>query len=235
MHIQQLIDQLCATYVERSETIEPLVAVVIARRHAVLIGPLGTAKSSLVRDLAAGLGGLRFFSWLLTEFSVPEELFGPLDIAALEQGQYRRSFDQAQDRLTAGKLPEAELAFIDEVFKVSPAILNTLLSVMQERLFYNDGQPTPVPPVSLIETSMRRHRDFDEASSGPPTRYPPASKNWRPCGTASRCGSRWATSRSLATSYECSRARQATWPRSSAASTWRQRRRQQRRSRWRGR
>lgn len=145
MHTQQLIDQLCATYVERSETIEPLVAAVIARRHAVLIGPPGTAKSSLVRDLAAGLGGLRFFSWLLTEFSVPEELFGPLDISALEQGQYRR--------LTAGKLPEAELAFIDEVFKAGPAILNTLLSVMQERLFYNDGQPTPVPLVSLIGAS----------------------------------------------------------------------------------
>jgi len=145
MQMQQLIDQLCATYVERSETIEPLVAAVIARRHAVLIGPPGTAKSSLVRDLAAGLGGLRFFSWLLTEFSVPEELFGPLDISALEQGQYRR--------LTAGKLPEAELAFIDEVFKAGPAILNTLLSVMQERLFYNDGQPTPVPLVSLIGAS----------------------------------------------------------------------------------
>jgi len=143
--MQQLIDQLCATYVERSETIEPLVAAVIARRHAVLIGPPGTAKSSLVRDLAAGLGGLRFFSWLLTEFSVPEELFGPLDISALEQGQYRR--------LTAGKLPEAELAFIDEVFKAGPAILNTLLSVMQERLFYNDGQPTPVPLISLIGAS----------------------------------------------------------------------------------
>jgi len=145
MQMQQLIDQLCATYVERSETIEPLVAAVIARRHAVLIGPPGTAKSSLVRDLAAGLGGLRFFSWLLTEFSVPEELFGPLDISALEQGQYRR--------LTAGKLPEAELAFIDEVFKAGPAILNTLLSVMQERLFYNDGQPTPVPLISLIGAS----------------------------------------------------------------------------------
>jgi len=145
MQMQQLIDQLCATYVERREVIEPLVAAVIARRHAVLIGPPGTAKSSLVRDLAAGLGGLRFFSWLLTEFSVPEELFGPLDISALEQGQYRR--------LTAGKLPKAELAFIDEIFKAGPAILNTLLSVMQERLFYNDGQPTPVPLVSLIGAS----------------------------------------------------------------------------------
>ncbi|MDY7079263.1 MAG: AAA family ATPase [Chloroflexota bacterium] len=145
MQVQQLINQLSTTYVERSETIEPLVAAVIARRHVVLIGPPGTAKSSLVRDLAAGLGGLRFFSWLLTEFSVPEELFGPLDISALEQGQYRR--------LTAGKLPNAELAFIDEVFKAGPAILNTLLSVMQERLFYNDGQPTPVPLVSLIGAS----------------------------------------------------------------------------------
>ena len=143
--MQLLIDQLATEYVERHEVIEALVAAVIARRHVVLIGPPGTAKSSLIRDLAAGLGGLQFFSWLLTEFSVPEELFGPLDISALEQGQYRR--------LTGGKLPDAELAFIDEVFKAGPAILNTLLSVMQERLFYNDGQPTPVPLISLIGAS----------------------------------------------------------------------------------
>jgi len=143
--MQNLIDHLAQNYVERRDTIEALVAAVLARRHVALIGPPGTAKSSLVRDLASGLGDLRFFSWLLTEFSVPEELFGPLNIAALEQGQYRR--------LTANKLPEAELAFIDEVFKAGPAILNTLLSLMQERLFYNDGQPTQTPLISLIGAS----------------------------------------------------------------------------------
>jgi MoxR-like ATPase len=143
--MQNLIDHLSATYVERNEVVQMLVAAVIARRHAVLVGPPGTAKSALIRDLAAGLGDLTFFSWLLTEFSVPEELFGPLDIAALGQGQYRR--------LTAGKLPGAEIAFLDEVFKAGPAILNTLLSMMQERLFFNNGQPTPCPLISLIGAS----------------------------------------------------------------------------------
>ena len=141
----QLIDKLSASYVERRETIEALVAAIIARRHVALIGPPGTAKSALIRDLAAGLGDLEYFSWLLTEFSVPEELFGPLDISALEHGQYRR--------LTQGKLPEAELTFIDEVFKAGPAILNTMLSLMQERLFYNNGTPTKTPLVSLIGAS----------------------------------------------------------------------------------
>ena len=141
----QLIDRLSASYVERRETIEALVAAIIARRHVALIGPPGTAKSALIRDLAAGLGDLEYFSWLLTEFSVPEELFGPLDISALEHGQYRR--------LTQGKIPEAELAFIDEVFKAGPAILNTMLSLMQERLFYNNGTPTNAPLVSLIGAS----------------------------------------------------------------------------------
>ena len=141
----RLIEDLCASYVERRETIEALVAAIIARRHVALIGPPGTAKSSLIRDLAAGLGDMTYFSWLLTEFSVPEELFGPLDISALERGEYRR--------LTGGKLPEAELAFIDEVFKAGPAILNTMLSLMQERLFYNNGAPTKTPLVSLIGAS----------------------------------------------------------------------------------
>jgi MoxR-like ATPase len=151
---EQLIDHLSTVYVERRETVAALAASVIARRHVVLVGPPGTAKSSLIRDLAAGMGGLRFFSWLLTEFSVPEELFGPLDIAALEKGQYRR--------LTAGKLPEAELAFVDEVFKAGPAILNTFLSVMQERLFYNDSQPIQCPLVSLIGASNETPADKQE-------------------------------------------------------------------------
>ncbi len=141
----QLIDKLSASYVERREIIETLVAAIIARRHVALIGPPGTAKSALIRDLAAGLGDLEYFSWLLTEFSVPEELFGPLDISALEQGEYRR--------ITRGKIPGAELAFIDEVFKAGPAILNTMLSLMQERLFYNNGTPTRTPLVSLIGAS----------------------------------------------------------------------------------
>ncbi len=141
----RLIDDLSVSYVERRETIEALVGAIIAGRHVALIGPPGTAKSSLIRDLAAGLGDLRYFSWLLTEFSVPEELFGPLDISALERGEYRR--------LTGGKLPEAELAFIDEVFKAGPAILNTMLSLMQERLFYNNGTPTKTPLISLIGAS----------------------------------------------------------------------------------
>lgn len=136
-----LIDRLSDIYVERREVITAIVAAIIARCHVALIGPPGTAKSSLVRALAAGLGDLNFFSWQLTEFSVPDELFGPLDIVAFEGGHYCRR--------TAGKLPEADLAFLDEVFKAGPAILNTLLSIMQERLFHDDP-PRQCPLISII-------------------------------------------------------------------------------------
>ena len=143
--MKQLIDSLNAAYVERDEAVAMLVTAVIAGRHAVLIGPPGTAKSALVRGLAAALG-LKSFSWLLTEFSTPEELFGPPDVAAMvDQGVYRR--------ITTGKLPEAEIAFLDEVFKAGPAILNTLLSIMQERIFYNNGCPMQCPLISLIGAS----------------------------------------------------------------------------------
>jgi MoxR-like ATPase len=170
----RVVEAVDGAYVERHEIVTALVACVIARHHAVLIGPTGTAKTSLIRDLAAGLGGLRFFSWQLTEFSVPEELFGPIDVAAMADQteplfRVLSAFFDLKDpvvaeriaqgltgcyrRITTGKLPEAELAFVDEVFKAGPAILNTLLSIMQERLFYNDGRPTPVPLISLIGAS----------------------------------------------------------------------------------
>lgn len=131
-------------FVEREEVIDLMFVAVGAREHLLLLGPPGTAKSQMVRTLAAGLG-LSYFERLLTAFSGPEELFGPVDITALEQGRYRR--------VTAGKLPEAEVAFIDEVFKANAAILNSLLTIMNERLHHNDGQVERVPLQVLFGAS----------------------------------------------------------------------------------
>ena len=129
---------------ERREVIDGSLAAVLAGEHVLLLGPPGTAKSALVRALAQAFGGT-YFERLLTKFSTPEELFGPISIRALEQDRFAR--------VTAGKLPEAEFAFVDEVFKASSAALNTLLTILNERVFHNDGPPVPVPLVSLFGAS----------------------------------------------------------------------------------
>lgn len=138
------VKKICDMFVERADAVEVLLLAVLARQHVVLLGPPGTAKTALIRTFARAVD-LRVFSWQLTRFSTPEELFGPVDVAALERGQYRR--------VTAGKLPEAELVYLDEIFKANSAILNALLSAMQERIFYNDGQPAPISLISLIGAS----------------------------------------------------------------------------------
>ncbi|MBC7107028.1 MAG: AAA family ATPase [Firmicutes bacterium] len=143
--LEKVRDYLNARFLEREEVIDGLLVALVARQHAVLLGPPGTAKSELIGELAACFTGARCFRWLLTRFSTPEEVFGPVSLAALEEGSYRR--------VTAGKLPEAEVAFIDEIFKASSAILNTLLAVMNERIFHNDGQPVEVPLISLFAAS----------------------------------------------------------------------------------
>ncbi|MEW5935842.1 MAG: AAA family ATPase, partial [Bacillota bacterium] len=146
---------LQSRFFERAEVVRGCLLALLAREHVLLLGPPGTAKSQLVNELAACLG-LRYFSWLLTRFSTPEELFGPVSLRALQEDRYAR--------VTAGKLPEAEVAFLDEVFKASSAILNTLLGVMNERVFFNDGQGTRVPLVSLFGASNEVPQGDDESA-----------------------------------------------------------------------
>ncbi len=103
-----------------------------------------TAKSALVRR-AAELLNAKFFKYLLTRFTEPAELFGPLDIKSLEEGRYVR--------LTRGKLPDADIAFLDEIFKANSAILNALNSLLQERVLYDGFTEMDVPLWSLFGAS----------------------------------------------------------------------------------
>jgi MoxR-like ATPase len=99
----------------------------------------------LAKELCRRLAGRRYFEWLLTKFTTPEELFGPVSLEALERGRY--------ERITSGKLPEAEVVFLDEVFKANSAILNALLTVLNERRFYQGTQVLPVPLEVLLAAS----------------------------------------------------------------------------------
>ncbi|WP_210468063.1 AAA family ATPase [Sporosarcina sp. 6E9] len=132
-------------FYEREQEIEGILVALLSRQHMLMIGPPGTAKSALSVELSKIITGTEYFQWLLTRFSTPEEVFGPLSLKDLEQGVYKRN--------TATKMPEAHLVFLDEVFKANSAILNSLLTLINERLFYNSGPPTRVPIISVIGAS----------------------------------------------------------------------------------
>ena len=124
--IVDLIEQCSQGLVERRTLVEAIILAAVAREHVLVVGPPGTAKSEAARRVARGLGG-RYFEYLLGKFSEPSELFGPVDLRKLKEG--------VLETATEGMLPEAEIAFLDEVFAGSTAILNSLLTLLNERLF----------------------------------------------------------------------------------------------------
>ncbi|KAL6782059.1 hypothetical protein ACKKBF_B10515 [Auxenochlorella protothecoides x Auxenochlorella symbiontica] len=138
------IEALQRGLVERDTEVRLLLLAALAQEHILFIGPPGTAKSELGRRLAQLYRGA-FFERLLTRFSVPEELFGPLSMKALEHDEYKRK--------TTGYLPSASVAFVDEIFKANSAILNSLLTIINERLFDNGSVREKVPLRCLVGAS----------------------------------------------------------------------------------
>ncbi|HVS38172.1 MAG TPA: AAA family ATPase [Gemmataceae bacterium] len=125
-------------FVEKQELIDLMVVAAVAQEPLLLVGPPGAAKSDLVLKFkdALGLGDDDYFEYMLTRFTEPSEIIGPIDIGQLREGRYVRR--------EQGKLPTARLAFLDEIFKSNSAILNILLTIINERKFYQDGAPQPV-------------------------------------------------------------------------------------------
>lgn len=125
-------------FVAKEEVIDLMLVAAVAQEPLLLVGPPGTAKSDLVLKFkdALGLTGEEYFEYMLTRFTEPSEIIGPIDINLLREGRYIRR--------EQGKLPTARLAFLDEIFKSNSAILNILLTIINERKFYQDGVPQPV-------------------------------------------------------------------------------------------
>jgi MoxR-like ATPase len=141
----KLENELKACFLERDDIIRGLLVAAIARGNLLILGPPGTAKTALSEMLCGQLNA-KFFSRLLTKVSAPEELFGPLSLKALENDQYKR--------VTTGRLPEADVAVIDEVFKCNSAVLNTMLPIMNERVYFDDSStPKPIPLQVLVGLS----------------------------------------------------------------------------------
>src|SRR5438552_14149924 len=125
-------------FVAKQELIDLMVVAAVAQERVLIVGPPGTAKSDLVLKFkdALGLGQADYFEYMLTRFTEPSEIVGPIDINLLREGRYVRR--------EQGKLPTARLAFLDEIFKSNSAILNILLTIISERKCYQDGVPQPV-------------------------------------------------------------------------------------------
>ena len=147
-------NELKASYLERDDVIDGTLMALLTGNHMLLVGPPGTAKSQLVSEVCSKIQGAHYFQWLLTKFTAPEELFGAVSLKGLENDEYRR--------VTSGKLPEAHIVFLDEVFKASSSILNTLLTVMNERIYYNGTEITDIPLISMFGASNELPSEEDE-------------------------------------------------------------------------
>lgn len=134
--LRQAIHDATRGLIERDVLAELVLLAAVASEHVLVVGPPGTGKSAVVRRVAQALGG-QYFEYLLGRFTEPSELFGPVDLRKLRDGTV--------ETVTTGMLPEAEVAFLDEIFLGSTAVLNTLLGILNERVFRRGHTQVPCP------------------------------------------------------------------------------------------
>jgi MoxR-like ATPase len=142
--VQEVVRRIGRRFLAKDEIARLVAISAVAGEHMVIVGPPGTAKSALIRTFSR-LCDARYFEYLLTRFTEPNEIFGPVDMRAFRDGLYTRRVE--------GMLPQAEIVFLDEIFKANSAILNTLLTVLNERRFMNGAQVVDVPLLSVFAAS----------------------------------------------------------------------------------
>ncbi|MGE3804125.1 MAG: AAA family ATPase [Gemmataceae bacterium] len=148
----EVLDVLKQRFVGRAEVVELIALAVVAGEHLFLHGPPGTAKSALIRQFAQAVHG-SYFEYMLTRFSETNEIFGPIDLVRLREGTVTT--------VTTGMLPEAEFIFLDELFNANSAILNNLLTVLNERVYRRGADLHRLPVLSLFSAS--NHLPEDDA------------------------------------------------------------------------
>jgi MoxR-like ATPase len=146
----QVLQPLKRQFVGKEEVIDLLAVALVGGENIFLHGPPGTAKSALVNALAKRLQ-TRSFDYLLTKFTEPSELFGPFDIRKLREGDLVTN--------TEGMLPEADFIFLDELLNANSAILNSLLLVLNERLFRRGRETRALPVLMVVGASNHLPQD----------------------------------------------------------------------------
>lgn len=145
-HIAALVEWMSREVYEKEQIIAISLLSAVAGENVFLLGPPGTAKSMVASRLKQVFASARSFDYLMSRFSTPDEIFGPVSISRLKE-------HDRYERLTSGYLPEADVVFLDEIWKAGPSIQNTLLTVINEHLFYNGGSAMKVPMKILIAAS----------------------------------------------------------------------------------
>ena len=148
--IKKLLAFIKEGLVEKDEAIRLALLSAIAGESIFLLGSPGTAKSLISRRIKCAFKAsegkeVSYFEYLMNQFSTPDELFGPVSLKKLEQDSY--------ERITEGYLPNAEVAFLDEIWKASPAIQNTLLTIINEKKYHNGTSVLQVPLKVLLSAS----------------------------------------------------------------------------------
>lgn len=146
-------DGLNSRYLEREVEVDLAIHAILTGEHFLQIGMPGSAKSAIVQDISRSFKG-RFFYQLMDRFTTKEDMFGPPNLKALKEGQYRRVSD--------GMLQEAQLAFLDEIFKSSSAVSNALLTIINERLFKDGGEWVKTPLIAIFAASNELPSDREE-------------------------------------------------------------------------
>jgi MoxR-like ATPase len=146
----EILASLKGAFVGKDEVVDLLGVCLAGSENLFLLGPPGTAKSALVQQLARRIDG-RVFDYLLTRFTEPNELFGPFDIRKLREGDLVTN--------TEGMLPEAALVFLDELLNANSAILNSLLLVLNERVFRRGRETRRLPLLIVVGASNRLPED----------------------------------------------------------------------------
>ncbi len=143
--LKYILDDLNKGLIERDEHIKLVLLSLLANENIILIGPPGTAKSEISRRLSEVIEDSSYFEYLLTKFTTPEEVFGPISIKELENDRFHRNIE--------GYVTDSNIVFLDEVFKANSSILNSLLTIMNERIYHNGSKREKTKIKSIIGAS----------------------------------------------------------------------------------